>query len=150
MRITRTTATAIVALLALAATGCVALKNAPAGGGAITTSSYTIGPFNLAATGQPGWESETTQTNVPRPAGAFGIKTMSFDLVDQNGEPDPAPHGAPPPRAADERRAPGRAVPRPRGALRRRRLGAHAARTCPTRTRTSSARTTGGTRSGTS
>jgi len=90
MLITRTTAaTAVVALLALAATGCVALKNAPAGGGAITTSSFTVGPFNLAATGQPGWESETTQNNVPRPAGAFGIKSMSFDLVDQNGDPVP-------------------------------------------------------------
>jgi hypothetical protein len=89
MRITRTMTTAIVALLALAASGCVALTNAPAGGGSITTSSYTIGPFNLAATGQPGWESQTSQTNVPRPAGAFGIKTMTFDLVDQNGDPVP-------------------------------------------------------------
>ena len=86
---TRTAATAVVALLALAASGCVALRNAPAGGGAITTSSYTIGPLNLAANGQPGWESETTRANVGRPAGAFGIKTMSFDLVDQQGNPIP-------------------------------------------------------------
>lgn len=89
MRITRTMVTAVVGLIALTATGCVGLKNAPSGGGAITTSSYTIGPLHLAATGQPGWESETTQNNVPRPAGALGIKSMSFDLVDQNGAPIP-------------------------------------------------------------
>jgi hypothetical protein len=76
-------------VLALAATACVPLANAPSGGGAITTSSYTIGPFNLAASGQPGWESQTSSTNVPRPAGAFGIKTMSFDVVDAQGDPVP-------------------------------------------------------------
>lgn len=79
----------IVGLVALVASGCVALVNAPAGGGAVTTGVYRIGPLNLAAMGQPGWESETSATNVPRPAGAIGIKSVRFDLVDQDGTPIP-------------------------------------------------------------
>lgn len=38
---------------------------------------------------QPGWENDATQTNVPRPPGNIGIKSMSFDLVDVNGNPVP-------------------------------------------------------------
>ncbi len=79
----------LVGLLALTSTGCVALTRAPAGGGAITTGVYKIGPLNLAANGQPGWESDATQANVPKPSGAFGIKSMSFDLVDASGDPVP-------------------------------------------------------------
>jgi hypothetical protein len=75
------------AAVAMVATGCMALKNAPSGGGATTVSSYTIGPLNLAPMGQPGSESETTQSNVSRPAGAFGITSMDFDLVDASGTP---------------------------------------------------------------
>ncbi|MBK5289120.1 MAG: hypothetical protein JJE46_11720 [Acidimicrobiia bacterium] len=80
---------ALLGLGSLVAAGCVPLVNAPSGGGAVTTSTYKIGPFNLAALGQPGSESETSKTNVPRPAGAFGVKTMDFDLVDGNGTPIP-------------------------------------------------------------
>jgi hypothetical protein len=51
-----------------------------------TTESFLVGPFNLAAMGQPGWENESSG-NVPRPAGSFGIKGMRFDVVDHNGDP---------------------------------------------------------------
>jgi hypothetical protein len=55
-------------------------------GEAMTTESFLIGPFNLAAMGQPGSESDTS-ANVPRPAGSFGIKSMTFDIVDESGDP---------------------------------------------------------------
>lgn len=77
------------AAVALLSTGCVALTNAPSGGGTKSVSSYTIGPLNLAAMGQPGSESDTTKSNVPRPAGSFGITSMDFDLVDASGTPIP-------------------------------------------------------------
>jgi hypothetical protein len=89
MRITRTGIVVLLAAVTLGAAACVPLRNAPAGGGSITTATFTLGPFNLAATGQPGWESEATENDIPRPAGAFGIKTMSFDLVDKFGTPVP-------------------------------------------------------------
>jgi hypothetical protein len=89
MRARRFLISATLGAVALFSTGCVAIVHAPAGGGGITTGVYRIGPLNLAAMGQPGSESETTQSNVPRPAGAIGIKTMDFDLVDASGTPIP-------------------------------------------------------------
>ena len=38
----------------------------------------------------PGSESQAVQGNIPRPAGNVGIKTMTFDLVDTNGNPTDA------------------------------------------------------------
>jgi hypothetical protein len=52
----------------------------------ITTRSYLIGPFDLAAMGQPGWQSEGMR-GVARPAGAIGIKGMRFALVNGAGTP---------------------------------------------------------------
>ena len=49
-----------------------------------TTQSFLVGPFNLSATGQPGWENQSSGS-VPRPTGAFAIKGMRFDIVDQDG-----------------------------------------------------------------
>jgi hypothetical protein len=72
--------------------GCEPLRNAPAGGGAVVNGTYRIGPFNLTPQGQPGSESNSAGSNLPRPPGAFGMKTIDFDLVDANG--DPLPHGA--------------------------------------------------------
>ncbi len=91
MRTKRIIGSALVGVVAVVASACMPLVNAPSGGGAITTSTYEIGPFNLAAMGQPGSQSEASASNVPKPSGAFGIKTMSFDLVDQNGVPIPRP-----------------------------------------------------------
>lgn len=51
-----------------------------------TTQSFLIGPFNLSATGQPGWQNESSAV-APRPAGAIGIKGMRFDIVDAAGTP---------------------------------------------------------------
>ncbi|MGZ4677311.1 MAG: hypothetical protein ACXV8Y_12345 [Acidimicrobiia bacterium] len=80
---------ALIGLVALGAAACVPRRNAPSGGGATVTTTYKLGPLNLAAQGQPGWESQTTQGDIPRPSGAFGLKAASFDLVDENGDPVP-------------------------------------------------------------
>jgi hypothetical protein len=58
----------------------------------VVTGTYRIGPFNLAPAGQPGSESNSAGTNLPRPPGAFGMKAMDFDLVDADGVP--ITHGA--------------------------------------------------------
>jgi hypothetical protein len=81
-----------VALLALGLTACDPIENAPPGGGEVLEASFRIGPFNLAPEGQPGSENEAARANVPRPAGAFGMKTITFDLVDAAG--NPIPHSA--------------------------------------------------------
>lgn len=78
--------------LTVAAAGCDPVENAPPGGGEIVQGTYRLGPFNLAAQGQPGDQSNTSQANIPRPAGAFGLKTMDFDIVDAAGTP--VPHSA--------------------------------------------------------
>jgi hypothetical protein len=80
---------ASITMAALAAAACEPIVNAPPGGGAVVTGTFKIGPFNLAAMNQTGWESQGTRSNVPRPSGAFGIKTMSFDIVDASGDPVP-------------------------------------------------------------
>jgi hypothetical protein len=73
---------------ALVATGCAAFN----GLGTVdlsqtVTQSFQLGPFNLAPMDEPGFESNATQNNIPRPAGAHGIKYMTFDIVDENGVP---------------------------------------------------------------
>jgi hypothetical protein len=78
-----------VGVLVLVAAGCVPVVNAPPGGGAVSSATYRLGPFNLAAMGQPGSENNSSTTNVPRPPGAIGVKTMEFDLVDASGNPIP-------------------------------------------------------------
>jgi hypothetical protein len=80
------------AALLLLGTACDPIQNAPPGGGAITEQTFRIGPFNLAPEGQPGFESNTAQSNVPKPSGAFGMKSISFDLVDAAG--NSLPHTA--------------------------------------------------------
>ena len=80
------------AVLLIALAGCEPIINAPPGGGQVVQATFTIGPFNLAPEGQAGSESEAAQANVPRPTGAFGIKTMNFDIVDAAGAP--VPHSA--------------------------------------------------------
>ena len=49
-----------------------------------TTESFTTGPFNLTALGGAASENEASGI-LGRPAGSFAIKSMTFDLVDQNG-----------------------------------------------------------------
>jgi hypothetical protein len=51
------------------------------------TQTFRLGPFNLSAMNQPGWENEAGPTPVPRPAGAIGIKNMRFDIVDASFNP---------------------------------------------------------------
>ncbi len=76
------------AAAALVTSGCAAFN----GLGSVdlsqtVTQSYQLGPFNLAAMDEPGFESNSTQNNIPRPAGVLGIKAMSFDIVDSDGVP---------------------------------------------------------------
>lgn len=52
---------------------------------ALTTESFTTGPFNLTALGGASSENESSGI-LGRPAGSFAIKNMTFDLVDQNGD----------------------------------------------------------------
>lgn len=80
------------ATLLLAAAACDPIENAPPGGGEVVQATFRIGPFNLAPEGQSGDEHQGNQGNVPRPSGAFGLKSISFDVVDAAG--NPVPHTA--------------------------------------------------------
>ncbi|HEY7438880.1 MAG TPA: hypothetical protein VIC35_05740 [Acidimicrobiia bacterium] len=77
----------LLAVAALAASACAPFTGNYTGPVTMTTASYRLGPFNLAAMNQPGWENESSTTNVPRPPGDVAIKTFKFDLVDSNGNP---------------------------------------------------------------
>ncbi len=79
----------LIGLVALVGAACAPLTGVSTASPPITNATYRIGPFNLAAMGQPGWESNASQSNVPRPPGNVGIKTLSFDLVDASGNPIP-------------------------------------------------------------
>lgn len=64
----------------------VPIYNAPPGGGAVTKETVKVGPIHLDAMGGAHWQDEASDV-VPRPAGAYGLKSMTFDLVDGNGVP---------------------------------------------------------------
>ena len=59
------------------------IYNAPAGGGPIQEVTIKFGPFTLGPEGAPNDQNEG-QGLVPRPDGAYGIKSARFDLVDEN------------------------------------------------------------------
>ncbi|MEK6252215.1 MAG: hypothetical protein AABM43_09785 [Actinomycetota bacterium] len=64
--------------------GCEPLVNAPPGGGQTVTQTFRYGPFTLG----PGGEVQGfPSSGMPRPAGAFGLKSAKFNVVDQNGTP---------------------------------------------------------------
>jgi hypothetical protein len=67
----------------------VPLRNPPPGGGTLLTATYRLGPFTLAPEGMPGDQNQGTTLTVPRPAGSFGLKGITFDLVDSGGTPVP-------------------------------------------------------------
>ncbi len=73
---------ALVAVTALGLSSCNwrALVNAPSGGGAVTTETFQLGPYDLG----PGQELQTT-VPAPRPSGDFGVVGMRFRVVDENG-----------------------------------------------------------------
>jgi hypothetical protein len=76
-------AAAVAALLAFAA-GCEPLVNAPPGGGQTVTQTFRYGPFTLG----PGDEAKgSPSSGMPRPTGAFGLKSAKFDVVEQSGAP---------------------------------------------------------------
>ena len=62
----------------------VDIVNAPPGGGETVEETVLWGPIDLAAMGDPGWQ-EMYDGPVPRPAGAFGLKSITFDIVDEHG-----------------------------------------------------------------
>lgn len=74
---------AIVGGFVLLAAACVPLTNAPPGGGTVVSGTYQVGPFTVG----PGQDVNQFLANIPRPAGAFGLKTSDFELVDANGNP---------------------------------------------------------------
>lgn len=75
--------------LVLLAGACQPIVNAPSGGGEVEHETFRIGPFSLAPAGQWGDSNAGFRSNLPRPSGAFGIKTMNFDIVDADGDPVP-------------------------------------------------------------
>lgn len=77
----RVVALAAAGLLVLAA--CEPLKNAPPGGGATVTETFRYGPITIAANG--GMAMGAPSTGMPRPAGAFGLKSAQFAVVDAAG-----------------------------------------------------------------
>jgi hypothetical protein len=87
VRFRKLAAAGVAALAVLAATACEPIVNAPQGGGEVIQETYRIGPFNLSPMGQPGWESQGSRTNIPRPPNGFGMKSIEFDLVDAAGNP---------------------------------------------------------------
>jgi len=67
---------------ALALGACEPLVNAPPGGGQTLTAIFRYGPFTLG----PGGEVQgAPSSGMPRPAGAFGLKTAQFAVVDAAG-----------------------------------------------------------------
>lgn len=75
---------AVVSCVFALATGCERLINPPPGGGETITETFRYGPFTLG----PGGEVKgSPASGMPRPSGAFGLKTAKFDVVDQNGTP---------------------------------------------------------------
>src|SRR5215207_5671428 len=74
----------LLAIVVLVGAACVPLVNAPAGGGADVTTTFRYGPFTLG----PGGEvTGSPSSGMPRPAGAFGLKGATFEIVDQNFAP---------------------------------------------------------------
>lgn len=61
--------------------------NAPPGGGDVAPATHRLGPFDLAPAGQAGDQDSGFQLGIPRPEGAFGIKSVSFEVVDEEGQP---------------------------------------------------------------
>lgn len=59
------------------------IYNAPAGGGPVTQLTFKVGPFTLDPVGNPNDQTDSAGL-VPRPPGAFAIKSATFDLVDEN------------------------------------------------------------------
>lgn len=64
----------------------VPIYNAPPGGGPVTPVVEKAGPYHLDAMG--GLNADAVGDGlVPRPDGAFGLKSATFDLVDENDQP---------------------------------------------------------------
>jgi hypothetical protein len=81
-------ALAVIAAVGLLSTAaCEPVRNAPPGGGEVIVQNYRIGPFNLSPVGQSGDQSQGFRANIPRPSGAFGLKSINFDIVDAAGNP---------------------------------------------------------------
>ena len=51
--------------------------------------TFTVGPFELAPEGQPGDQVDNRFVPMPRPAGDIAVRTISWALVDGQGDPVP-------------------------------------------------------------
>jgi len=69
--------------------GCFYHSNVPWSGGRLNdpmiTATFRIGPFDLAAMNEPGWE-ELGNHAIPRPSGNVALKELEFDVVDGDGK----------------------------------------------------------------
>lgn len=75
---------AVFGVLMLIVAACTA-PGGSSGLGAQTTTTYRIGPFNVAA----GQSFSQVLNDIPRPAGQLGLQTSEFDVVDAAGNPVP-------------------------------------------------------------
>jgi hypothetical protein len=81
----RSVATVLLVGTVLALTvACEPLIDPPPGGGETLTQTFRYGPFNLG----PGQEVQgSPSSGMPRPSGAFGLKSAKFNVVDAAGTP---------------------------------------------------------------
>jgi hypothetical protein len=89
VRVHRAVLVAVLGVVLVAAAACAPIVNAPAGGGEIVHERFRVGPLYMQPSGQWFDTSVGYQTNLPRPSGAFGIKSMSIDIVHASGNPVP-------------------------------------------------------------
>lgn len=89
MSLRRLALVAAAAALVVTAAACQPVRNAPPGGGETVQGTYRLGPFDLAPMGQAGDDDQGFDSGIPRPPGAFGMKSIAFDLVYADGTPVP-------------------------------------------------------------
>jgi hypothetical protein len=76
-------------VLLVTGAACEPIRNAPPGGGTTVVDSYRLGPYTLAPAGQSGSDDQGWGTDIPRPEGSFGMKSISFRMVYADGTPVP-------------------------------------------------------------
>lgn len=73
---------AVAAAAGLVTSACNPLVNPPPGGGETITETFRYGPITIAPDGRV---AGAPSSGMPRPAGAFGLKSAQFAVVDGSG-----------------------------------------------------------------